>query len=45
MGTDRATVETPGPHRLQPRAPRPEDIECREKLQQQREVESNQQTR
>ena len=34
MGSDRATVETPGPHRLQPRAPRPEDIEFRDKLQQ-----------
>jgi hypothetical protein len=43
MGSDRATVETPGPHRLQPRAPRPEDIEFRDKLQQQREVEQNQQ--
>jgi hypothetical protein len=32
MGSDRATVETPGPHRLQPRAPRPEDIEFRDKL-------------
>jgi hypothetical protein len=44
MGTDRATVKTPGPHRLQPRAPRPEDIELRDKLQQQKEVESSQQT-
>jgi hypothetical protein len=43
MGSDRATIETPGPHRLQPRAPRPEDIEFRDKLQQQREVEQNQQ--
>ncbi len=40
MGTGRAIVETPGSHRLQPRAPRPEDIEFREKLQQQKEVES-----
>jgi hypothetical protein len=43
MGSDRATVETPGPHRLRPRAPRPEDIEFRGKLQQQREVEHHQQ--
>jgi hypothetical protein len=43
MATDRASVKTPGPHRLQPRAPRPEDIKFRDKLQQQREVESNQQ--
>ena len=43
MGSDRTTVETPGPHRLQPRAPRPEDIEFRDKLQQQREVEHHQQ--
>ncbi len=43
MGSDRTIVETPGPHRLQPRAPRPEDIEFRDKLQQQREVEHNQQ--
>jgi hypothetical protein len=32
MGTDRSIVETPGPYRLQPRAPRPEDIEYLEKL-------------
>jgi hypothetical protein len=38
MGTGRAIVETPGPHRLH--APRPEDIEFREKLQHQKEVES-----
>jgi hypothetical protein len=43
MGTDRSTIETPGPHRLQPRAPRPKDIEYLEKLQQQREVEQHQQ--
>ena len=41
MGTGRTLVETPGPHRLQPRAPRPEDIEFREKLQQQKEIESH----
>jgi hypothetical protein len=45
MGADRPTVETPGPHRLQPRTPRPEDIEYLEKLQQQREVESTQTAR
>jgi hypothetical protein len=39
----RRALETPGPHRLQERAPRPEDIAYQERLQKQSEQEQAQQ--
>jgi hypothetical protein len=41
--THRRTTEIPGPHRLQERAPRPEDLEYQDKLEFQKEQEEDDQ--
>jgi len=42
--TPRRTLETPGPHKLQEKTPRPQDIELQQKLQLQSEAEATLQT-
>jgi hypothetical protein len=39
--SQRRSTETPGPHRLQERAPRPEDLEYQDKLEFQKEQEDD----